>query len=257
MATYKSRGTSRAGFTLIELLIVVAIISLLAALLLPALRGARETAKRAACMNNIRQVLLGINLYADDNNEILPNGAVGDSAVANQGNGYPKINYYVNAKAMVCPAIQKGGKFTPSLYYYWINSYWPEYWLGVGTPAVRTIPITMRSSFRVWWAYYCDNFHYDLPISQWGLVADGGFLDSGFFHLNHSTGHNVGYGDGHVRFWPMNPNGMDTFASQGIINNPSWTVPQWAFDGWEDYAGDRAMGAYTTWDLLNHCEIPP
>ena len=47
-----SRGSARRRFTLIELLIVIAIIAILAALLLPALRSARETAKRTACINN-------------------------------------------------------------------------------------------------------------------------------------------------------------------------------------------------------------
>ena len=55
-------------FTLIELLVVVAIIALLAALLLPALQKARETAKKASCMGNIRQVALANEQYRGDYN---------------------------------------------------------------------------------------------------------------------------------------------------------------------------------------------
>ncbi|MBI4023434.1 MAG: prepilin-type N-terminal cleavage/methylation domain-containing protein [Verrucomicrobia bacterium] len=62
----------RTAFTLIELLLVVAIISLLAALLLPALKAAKESAHSAKCVSNLRQIGLGINLYADENDGLLP-----------------------------------------------------------------------------------------------------------------------------------------------------------------------------------------
>jgi prepilin-type N-terminal cleavage/methylation domain-containing protein len=62
------------GFTLIELLAVIAIIAILASLLLPALSSAKEHARRAGCLSNIRQFILATHLYAGDNDQLLPRG---------------------------------------------------------------------------------------------------------------------------------------------------------------------------------------
>ncbi|MFP4029461.1 MAG: prepilin-type N-terminal cleavage/methylation domain-containing protein [Candidatus Brocadiia bacterium] len=66
---------ARSGFTLIELLVVIAIIAILAAMLMPALERAREAARRAACLLQLRQMYTGAALFAGDHDSYLPAGS--------------------------------------------------------------------------------------------------------------------------------------------------------------------------------------
>ncbi len=61
------RSARRRGFTLVELLVVIAIIGVLIGLLLPAVQAAREAARRSSCSNNLKQIGVGLHVYADSN----------------------------------------------------------------------------------------------------------------------------------------------------------------------------------------------
>jgi prepilin-type N-terminal cleavage/methylation domain-containing protein/prepilin-type processing-associated H-X9-DG protein len=69
------------GFTLIELLIVIAIIAILAALLLPALAKGKEKARVLQCLNNMKQLTLCWNLYADDNADLIAKDWISGSSL--------------------------------------------------------------------------------------------------------------------------------------------------------------------------------
>jgi prepilin-type N-terminal cleavage/methylation domain-containing protein len=68
----KNNFKGSAGFTLVELLVVAAIIGILAALLLPVISAAKKRAQRTTCLNNLRQINLGVRLYSDDSSDASP-----------------------------------------------------------------------------------------------------------------------------------------------------------------------------------------
>ncbi len=116
------RNQPRTGFTLIELLVVIGIIAVLAALLLPALSRAKESARTIECMNNMRQLQLAWQLYADEHlGRLVPNGigptsgkVTGNTSWAGGSlNFQPNNPDNFNTRFLVDPTYLHGGMLGP------------------------------------------------------------------------------------------------------------------------------------------------
>lgn len=181
------------GFTLIELLVVIAIIAILAAILFPVFTRARESAKRTACLSNLKQLGVAMMMYAQDNNDHYPPTNIYNWPFGDWNDDRPALGprllepYIKNSKIFFCPS---NAYFSTTLFWgpgkpyfigycYWANYKNPNAGLDNNPEAIAERPGNYPNSM---------------------LFSDMNILDS--YWTSHVTGKLEGganlYNDGHV-----------------------------------------------------------
>jgi len=224
------------GFTLIELLVVVAIISILASILFPVFARARENARRASCMSNLKQIGLGMMMYVQDNDERYPkyswnNGNQiadadhGGSWYPNPSSTYAKDWYWQNAiypyvksiQVFICPSSPSvdatygapAGHYGPYQRHYGANT---DVFVYSGSAAVNMSAMAapantyalMDSSFYTIAYNYADDAptsaNYYLPGLCTFYPPASGTYPGDCENGRHFDGDNVAFADGHVKW---------------------------------------------------------
>jgi len=177
----------RQGFTLIELLVVIAIIAILAALLLPVLASARERARRTVCMNNLKQLGIGFQMYISDYDGRFPTGYVPEYGATGELRCLAK--YAPNPKLFICPN-NKRDKPAVSVDVLSMNNLSYAYAYGLTDKCgVDSVVLLDQSSNAVSWKD--DNYVYTPPAT---LAS---------YHINHGdAGVNILYLGGGARWVP-------------------------------------------------------
>jgi prepilin-type N-terminal cleavage/methylation domain-containing protein/prepilin-type processing-associated H-X9-DG protein len=133
----------RRGFTLIELLVVIAIIAVLIALLLPAVQAAREAARRSQCVNNLKQIGLGLHNYHSTNNKF-PMGAT-QSPINGPGDINTSWSGW-SAQALMLPYLEQSPLYSAANFQWGIDPYNDKCFFPNSTVATTVVNIFLCPS---------------------------------------------------------------------------------------------------------------
>ena len=206
--SHETRKKSRSSllincFTMAELLAVIAIIAILTSLLFPALKEVKEKGKQIACVNNMKQVGLCVNMYSQDFNNYIP--AAYDTS-KKWGEVLSVCGYFINKDILVCPSWSPN-KFVLFDYAYGYRCYWGE------DTVQRFQKIDeLGKAFNTPISDYfilADSIHGSNPM-QWYYLVMGNPGSTRRIHFRHSKKANTLFPDGHVTL-----NGRNYFQSQG------------------------------------------
>jgi len=223
------------GFTLIELLVVIAIIAILAAILFPVFARARENARRTSCQSNIKQIALGIFMYAQDYDEKLPNNRVNGKDNVTSSNPYGWADamqpYLKSTQIFQCPSESTGPNSNP------ITGSYSDYWLSIpaagksdavfDAPSVTVLIGDGAGNSATTAAAPVDDgddgtfqgtarYRVDGDGTGCSVVGKAEFAGAS----RHLDGANIAFADGHVK-WEKGIAGSDTSA--GVYNQCTGT----------------------------------
>ncbi len=209
----------RKGFTLIELLVVIAIIAILAAILFPVFSRAREKARQSNCLSNEKQLALGILMYSQDYDEMIPYNIYG----ANVYTWRACITPYVkNSQLYFCPSKRvTANPFVANVADFGLNAGYAinvHHW----NPAPPAAPIPPTPPYGQALGSVQDSssciliMESDDSESQ-GLQADAfGWVPNALWATRHNEGANYAFVDGHAKF--LKPSVIDRTDADSLCS---------------------------------------